>query len=159
MYIFMIGHVDAGKSTLSGHLIYKCGGVDKRTMEQYEQQSAQIGKGNFAWVMDNLKSERERGITIDCSLMRFDIDRYDVTIIDAPGHKDFIKNMITGSSQADCAVLVVSSVKGEFEAGIDRKGSTREHALLAYTLGPTIDFRSQQDGRRKDNQLLRVTFQ
>jgi elongation factor 1-alpha len=97
--IVVIGHVDSGKSTTTGHLIYKCGGIDKRTIEKFETA------------------------------------KYYFTIIDAPGHRDFIKNMITGTSQADCAVLVVASGQGEFEAGISKNGQTREHALLAYTLG------------------------
>ncbi|XP_062266550.1 elongation factor 1-alpha-like [Platichthys flesus] len=96
-----------------------------------------MGKGSFkyAWVLDKLKAERERGITIDIALWKFDTTNYSVTIIDAPGHRDFIKNMITGTSQADCAVLIVASSTGEFEAGISKNGQTREHALLAYTLG------------------------
>ena len=96
-----------------------------------------MGKGSFkyAWVLDKLKAERERGITIDIALWKFETSKYYVTIIDAPGHRDFIKNMITGTSQADCAVLIVASGVGEFEAGISKNGQTREHALLAYTLG------------------------
>merc|ERR1712213_276557 len=96
-----------------------------------------MGKGSFkyAWVLDKLKAERERGITIDIALWKFETNKYYVTIIDAPGHRDFIKNMITGTSQADCAVLIVAAGVGEFEAGISKNGQTREHALLAYTLG------------------------
>jgi len=135
--IVVIGHVDSGKSTTTGHLIYKCGGIDKRTIEKFEKEAAELGKGSFkyAWVLDKLKSERERGITIDIALWKFETPKYHVTVIDAPGHRDFIKNMITGTSQADCAVLIIAAGTGEFEAGISKDGQTREHALLAYTLG------------------------
>jgi len=135
--IVVIGHVDSGKSTTTGHLIYKCGGIDKRTIEKFEKEASEMGKGSFkyAWVLDKLKAERERGITIDIALWKFQSQKYMITIIDAPGHRDFIKNMITGTSQADCAVLIVAAGTGEFEAGISKDGQTREHALLAYTLG------------------------
>jgi len=135
--IVVIGHVDSGKSTSTGHLIYKCGGIDKRAIEKYEKEAQEMGKGSFkyAWVLDKLKAERERGITIDIALWKFETKKFIVTIIDAPGHRDFIKNMITGTSQADCAVLIVAAGTGEFETGISKNGQTREHALLAYTLG------------------------
>jgi len=135
--LVVIGHVDARKSTTTGHLIYKCGGIDKRTLEKLEKEAEDMGKGSFkyAFVMDKLKAERERGITIDIALWKFETAKYYFTIIDAPGHRDFIKNMITGTSQADAAILVVASGAGEFEAGIAKNGQTREHALLAYTLG------------------------
>jgi len=135
--LVVIGHVDAGKSTTTGHLIYKCGGIDRRTIEKFEKEAQELGKASFkyAWVLDNLKAERERGITIDIALWKFETPKYYFTVIDAPGHRDFIKNMITGTSQADIAILVVASGVGEFEAGISKEGQTREHALLAYTLG------------------------
>jgi len=135
--LVVIGHVDSGKSTTTGHLIYKCGGIDPRTIEKFEKEAAEMGKGSFkyAWVLDKLKAERERGITIDIALWKFETTKFYFTIIDAPGHRDFIKNMITGTSQADVAILMIASPVGEFEAGFGAEGSTRQHALLAYTLG------------------------
>jgi elongation factor 1-alpha len=118
-------------------LIYKCGGIDKRTIEKFEKEANEMGKGSFkyAWVLDKLKAERERGITIDIALWKFETKKYYFTIIDAPGHRDFIKNMITGTSQADVAILIIAAGVGEFEAGYAKNGQTREHALLAFTLG------------------------
>ena len=135
--LVVIGHVDSGKSTSTGHLIYKCGGIDARTIEKFEKEAQEMGKSTFkyAWVLDKLKAERERGITIDIALWKFESSKRVFTIIDAPGHRDFIKNMITGTSQADAAVLMIASGKGEFEAGFSSDGQTREHALLAQTMG------------------------
>jgi len=135
--LVVIGHVDSGKSTSTGHLIYKCGGIDARTIEKFEKEALEMGKSSFkyAWVLDKLKAERERGITIDIALWKFESTKRIFTIIDAPGHRDFIKNMITGTSQADAAVLMIASGRGEFEAGFSTDGQTREHALLAQTMG------------------------
>jgi elongation factor 1-alpha len=135
--LVVIGHVDHGKSTTVGHLFSLTGAIDERTAKTYEEEAKKIGKETFkfAWVLDKLKEERERGLTIDVAYLKFETPKYFFTIIDAPGHRDFIKNMITGASQSDAAILLVSAKRGEFEAGIGPGGQTREHAFLAYTLG------------------------
>jgi elongation factor 1-alpha len=118
-------------------MLYLAGVVDERTVKQYEEEARKMGKETFkyAWILDNLKEERERGLTIDLRFLKFETKKYYFTIIDAPGHRDFVKNMITGASQADGAILFVSAKRGEFEAGIGPGGQTREHAFLAFTLG------------------------
>ncbi|MBS7641072.1 MAG: translation elongation factor EF-1 subunit alpha [Candidatus Bathyarchaeia archaeon] len=163
--LIVIGHVDHGKSTTMGHFLYLCGVVDERTIRQYEEEAKKMGKESFkyAWILDNLKEERERGLTIDLRYLKFETPKYFFTIIDAPGHRDFVKNMITGASQADAAVLVISAKKGEFEAGIGPGGQTREHAFLAFTLGvrqlivlvnkmddPTVNWSKQRYEEIKD---------
>ncbi len=127
-----IGHVDHGKSTLVGRLLFEHGEIPAHIIEEFRKQSEEKGKATFefAWVMDRYKEERERGVTIDLSHRKFETDKYYFTIIDAPGHRDFVKNMITGTSQADAAMLVVSAREGD---GI--MAQTREHAFLSRTLG------------------------
>lgn len=133
----IIGHVDHGKSTAIGHLLADVGAVPERELEEYREEAKDIGRESwmYAWVLDKLKEERKRGLTVDLGYYKFDTDAYSFTIVDAPGHRDFIKNMITGASQADAAILVVSAKENEFEAGFSRGGQTREHAILAQTLG------------------------
>ncbi|MGQ0535342.1 MAG: translation elongation factor EF-1 subunit alpha [Methanobacteriota archaeon] len=128
--LVFIGHVDAGKSTLVGRTLFDSGAIPAHLIEQLKKEAEEKGKATFefAFVMDNLKEERERGVTIDIAHRRFDTDKYYYTIIDAPGHRDFVKNMITGTSQADAACLVVDVVNGI-------QAQTKEHVFLARTLG------------------------
>ena len=136
--LIVAGHVDQGKSTIIGHLLVSLKIVDERTIQKYAEESEKTGKGDtfkYAWVMDNLKDERERGVTIDLAFQRFESKKFDFTLIDAPGHRDFIKNMITGASEADCAILVVSAKPGETEIAIGVGGQSREHCFLLKTLG------------------------
>ncbi|VDK82021.1 unnamed protein product [Litomosoides sigmodontis] len=135
--VVIVGHVDAGKSTLMGHLLYQVGNVDERTMHKYKQESAKIGKSSFAyaWVLDHTLEERQRGVTMDIARTVFETEHRKIFILDAPGHKDFIPNMITGAAEADAGILVINATRGEFETGFNQGGQTREHAILLRSLG------------------------
>merc|ERR1712017_72484 len=142
--LVVCGHVDAGKSTTTGHLLFELGGISEREMEKLKEKAAQLGKSSFsfAFYLDTQKDERERGVTISCTTKEFFTDKYHYTIIDAPGHRDFIKNMISGAGQADVALLMVpadgnfttSIQKGNHKAG-EVQGQTRQHARLLNLLG------------------------
>ncbi|MBN1385615.1 translation elongation factor EF-1 subunit alpha [Candidatus Woesearchaeota archaeon] len=128
--LVFIGHVDHGKSTTVGRVLFDSGAIDEQTMRKLKEKAQELGKGGFefAFVMDNLKEERERGVTIDLAHKKFETPKYYFTIIDAPGHRDFVKNMITGASQADAGVLVVAANDGV-------SAQTKEHVFLSRTLG------------------------
>ena len=130
MNLVIIGHVDHGKSTLTGRILLETGAIEPHIIEKYKKQAEEKGKGSFyfAWVMDGLKEERERGVTIDVAHKKFYTDKYYFTVIDAPGHRDFVKNMITGTSQADAAIITCSAIEGP-------QAQTKEHVFLATTLG------------------------
>jgi len=134
--IVIVGHVDSGKSTTTGHLMFANGNIDERTIAKLEAEAKERGKESFkyAYFMDKLSAERERGITIECNQKKFETAKKDFTVIDAPGHRDFIKNMITGTQSADCALVCVPA-DGGFEAAISKMGTLEEHIMLCYTLG------------------------
>jgi elongation factor 1-alpha len=135
--LVIIGHIDHGKSTMMGAMLIETGAVTDREARELEKLAKEYDRDSwsYAFVFDRLKEERQRGITIDLAFRKFETKTKYFTIIDAPGHADFVKNMITGASQADAAILVVSGKKGEMEVGIAANGQTREHAYLAQTLG------------------------
>ncbi|KAG8040629.1 hypothetical protein G9C98_002625 [Cotesia typhae] len=135
--VVFIGHVDAGKSTIGGQIMALTGMVDKRTLEKYEREAKERSRETWylSWALDTNQEEREKGKTVEVGRAYFETERKHFTILDAPGHKSFVPNMIGGAAQADLAVLVISARKGEFETGFDRGGQTREHAMLAKTAG------------------------
>lgn len=135
--IVFIGHVDAGKSTLSGSILYIMGMVDQRTIERYEREAKQRNRESWflAFILDTSEEERAKGKTVEVGRAHFETEKTRYTILDAPGHKNYVPNMIAGAAQADVGVLVISARKGEFETGFEKGGQTREHALLAKTLG------------------------
>ncbi|KAJ2768025.1 translation termination factor GTPase eRF3, partial [Coemansia nantahalensis] len=135
--IIFIGHVDAGKSTLGGNILYLTDMVDKRTMEKYEREAKEAGRESWylSWALDTNQEERDKGKTVECGRAFFETAKRRYTILDAPGHKNFVPSMLGGAAQADVGVLVISARRGEFETGFERGGQTREHAILAKTSG------------------------
>ncbi|OCH90955.1 hypothetical protein OBBRIDRAFT_776008 [Obba rivulosa] len=163
--IVFIGHVDAGKSTMGGNILYLCGMVDKRTMEKYEREAKEAGRDSWylSWALDSTPQERAKGKTVEVGRAYFETPQRRYTILDAPGHKTFVPSMISGAAQADVAVLVISARKGEFETGFEKGGQTREHIMLVKTAGvskvicvinkmdePTVEWQESRYNEIKD---------
>ena len=164
----VLGHVDAGKSTLMGQVLVQLGHVAARTIVKYQKQAAEMGKASFAlaWVMDEDVTERERGVTMEVATKSLTTPQYDITVLDAPGHADFVPSMIAGAAAADVGLLVLAATRGEFEAGWDGGGQTREHILLARGLGVSqlivainkLDMCDWDQGRWEDIQQTLTPF-
>ncbi|XP_075724585.1 eukaryotic translation release factor 3 isoform X2 [Rhipicephalus microplus] len=163
--VVFIGHVDAGKSTIGGQLLYLTGMVDKRTLEKYEREAKEKNRESWylSWALDTNQEERDKGKTVEVGRAYFETENKHFTLLDAPGHRSFVPNMIGGACQADLAVLVISARKGEFETGFERGGQTREHAMLAKTAGvrhlvvlvnkmddPTVEWSEERYNECKD---------
>jgi peptide chain release factor subunit 3 len=135
--VIFLGHVDAGKSTLGGSILFATGMVDERTMDKYKREAKEAGRETWyiSWALDLTKEERSKGKTVEVGRGFFETERRRYSILDAPGHKTYVPNMIGGASQADVGVLVISARKGEYETGFEKGGQTREHAMLAKTQG------------------------
>lgn len=163
--VVFIGHVDAGKSTIGGQLLFLTGMVDKRTLEKYEREAKEKNRESWylSWALDTNQEERDKGKTVEVGRAYFETENKHFTLLDAPGHRSFVPNMIGGACQADLAVLVISARKGEFETGFERGGQTREHAMLAKTAGvkhlvilinkmddPTVEWSEERYNECKD---------
>lgn len=137
MNLVFIGHVDAGKSSLGGAILYATGMVDERTMEKFKREAKEQGRESWylSWALDLTKEERAKGKTVEVGRAYFETEKRRYTVLDAPGHKNFVPSMIGGASQADVGILVISARKGEYETGFEKGGQTREHAVLAKTQG------------------------
>ena len=135
--VIFLGHVDAGKSTLGGSILYATGMVDERTMDKYKRESKDLGRETWylSWALDQTKEERSKGKTVEVGRGFFETEKRRYSILDAPGHKTYVPNMVSSASQADVGVLVISARKGEYETGFEKGGQTREHAVLAKTQG------------------------
>lgn len=166
--IVFIGHVDAGKSTIGGQILKLTGMVDKRTLEKYEREAKEKNRESWylSWALDTNQEERDKGKTVEVGRAFFTTEKKHFTLLDAPGHKGFVPNMIGGACQADLAILVISARKGEFETGFERGGQTREHAMLAKTAGvkhlvvlinkmddPTVNWNVERYNECKDKLL------